>query len=72
MEITDEMIIDCAIQNGFKPISDCPTVCRAVTMWGKDLGEWWISEPKRISVRVVRDDDMKSYMRDLKINSLGI
>ena len=41
-------------------------------MWGKDLGEWWISEPKRITVRVVKDDDMKSYMRDLKINILGI
>jgi hypothetical protein len=72
MEITDEMIIDCAILNGFKPISDSPKVCRAVTMWGEDLGEWWISEPKRISVRVVRDSDMTVYMRDLKINSLGI
>jgi len=73
IKIDDKLIIDCAIKNGFKPLNtDFIRVYRATTVFGGDLGEWWISQPNISFVRVVKDSSVKSYLRDLKIKSLGI
>ena len=37
----------------------------------RDLGEWWwLSYPGGISTFVVKDDDLKAYKRDYKIDLL--
>ena len=36
----------------------------------RDLGEWWLSYPGGHSVFVVKDDDLKAYIREYKINNL--
>lgn len=36
----------------------------------KDLGEWWLSYPGGYSIFVVKDDDLKPYTRDYKIDLL--
>lgn len=40
----------------------------------KDLGEWWLSYPGSHSIFVVKDDDLKAYLkayiRDYKIDNL--
>lgn len=36
----------------------------------KDLGEWWLAYPGGNSIFVVKDDDLKAYIRDYKIDTL--
>jgi hypothetical protein len=46
-------------------------VSRAVTFSTKlDLGEWWISYPQCLRWFRVKDDDMKVFIRDKKINQI--
>jgi hypothetical protein len=87
MKVTNQMIINCAKEKGFKipskrinargvtyNITDKDiSVIRAKTLeflGGRDLGEWWISDPGSITQFRVTDTDIKSYIRDNNINNL--
>jgi hypothetical protein len=73
MEINDKLIIDCAVNDGYILYDDVVlTVTRGKTMFEKDLGEWWISDPKRNGVWVVKDAKLKAYIREIKLDDLGI
>ena len=73
MEINDKLIIDCAVNDGYIVYDDVVlTVTRGKTMFEKDLGEWWISDPKRNGVWVVKDSKLKAYIREIKLDDLGI
>ena len=73
MEINDKLIIDCAVNDGYILYDDVVVkVSRAKTVFNKDLGEWWISDPKRNGVWVVKDDKLKAYIREIKLDDLGI
>jgi len=73
MEINDKLIIDCAVNDGYIVYDDVVlTVTRGKTMFEKDLGEWWISDPKRNGVWVVKDAKLKAYIREIKLDDLGI
>lgn len=73
MEINDKLIIDCAVNDGYILYDDVVlTVTRGKTMFDKDLGEWWISDPKRNGVWVVKDAKLKAYIREIKLDDLGI
>jgi hypothetical protein len=73
MEINDKLIIDCAVNDGYILYDDVVIkVSRGKTMFDKDLGEWWISDPKRNGVWVVKDDKLKAYIREIKLDDLGI
>ena len=73
MEINDKLIIDCAVNDGYILYDDVVlTVTRGKTMFDKDLGEWWISDPKRNGVWVVKDAKLKAYIRQIKLDDLGI
>lgn len=73
MEINDKLIIDCAVNDGYILYDDVVVkVSRAKTMFKKDLGEWWISDPKRNGVWVVTDAKLKAYIREIKLDDLGI
>jgi hypothetical protein len=73
MEINDKLIIDCAVNDGYILYDDVVLkVSRGKTMFDKDLGEWWISDPKRNGVWVVKDDKLKAYIREIKLDDLGI
>ena len=73
MEINDKLIIDCAVNDGYIVYDDVVLkVSRGKTMFDKDLGEWWISDPKRNGVWVVKDAKLKTYIREIKLDDLGI
>jgi hypothetical protein len=73
MEINDKLIIDCAVNDGYILYDDVViTVSRGKTIYNTDLGEWWIRDPKRNGVRVVTDDKLKAYIREIKLDDLGI
>ena len=73
MEINDKLIIDCAVNDGYILYDDVVIkVSRGKTMFDKDLGEWWISDPKRNGVWVVKDAKLKAYIREIKLDDLGI
>lgn len=84
MKVTDEMIIDCAFSKGFKlptktfehfgrtyDINEKDIVIhRGQAVLKEDLGEWWLAYPGGNSIFVVKDDDLKAYIRDYKIDTL--
>lgn len=66
-----DLIIECAILSGWVPVRDINIIIhRAKTIYGKDLGEWWLQQPEVKSIRRVTDDELKSYLRDNKINKI--
>lgn len=66
-----DLIIECAILSGWDPVRNKNiTIHRAKTIYGKDLGEWWLQQSEITSVRRVTDDEFKSYLRDSKINKI--
>jgi hypothetical protein len=71
--IDKDLIIKCAILNGWKPVSNKDiSIHRAKTIYGTDLGEWWLQQAEIKSVRRVTDIELKSYLRDSKLNELGV
>ena len=68
-----DLIIECAILNGWTPVSNKDiTIHRAKSIHGKDLGEWWIHQSEVTFVRRVTDDELKSYIRDIKLKRIGV
>ena len=66
-----DLIIECAISNGWSPVVNKDiSVYRAKTIFDTDLGEWWLQQSEIRSVRRVTDDELKSYLRDIKINKI--
>jgi len=70
-------IIECAVADGFTyKKEDTLSVTRAKSMYGNDLGEWWIqttnNSGNRYSslVRRVTDEDLKQWRRDKKIDEI--
>ena len=71
MKINNDLIIKCAISNGWSPVVNKDiSVHRAKTIFDTDLGEWWLQQSEITSVRRVTDDEFKSYLRDSKINKI--
>jgi hypothetical protein len=68
-----DLVIKCAINSGWSPVRDKNiTVHRATTIFGSDMGEWWLHQPEVLSIRRVTDIELKAYMRDVNINKLGL
>jgi hypothetical protein len=68
-----DLVIKCAMNNGWSPVKNKNiTVHRATTIFGSDMGEWWIHQPEVLSIRRVTDIELKAYMRDVNINKLGL
>ena len=66
-----DLIIECAILNGWIPVTNKDiSIHRAKNIYGGDLGEWWLQQAGIRSVRRVTDDELKSYLRDIKINKI--
>ena len=70
-------IIECAVADGFTyKKEDLLRVTRAKTIYGNDLGEWWIQTSNNSdnrynsSVRRVTDQDLKQWRRDKKIDEI--
>ena len=73
MKINNDLIIKCAISNGWKPVLNKDiSVYRAKTMYDTDLGEWWLQQSEITSVRRVTDIELKSYLRDMNLEKIGI
>ena len=69
--ISNDLIIKCAISNGWSPVVNKDiSVYRAKTMYDTDLGEWWLQQSEITSVRRVTDIELKTYLRDYKINKI--
>jgi hypothetical protein len=41
-------------------------------MYDTDLGEWWLQQSEITSVRRVTDIELKSYLRDMNLEKIGI
>jgi hypothetical protein len=71
--ISNDLIIKCAISNGWSPVVNKDiSVYRAKTIYDTDLGEWWLQQSEIKSVRRVTDIELKSYLRDMNLEKIGI
>ncbi len=51
-------------------LTDCIKIHRGVTIYGTDLGEWWVSSDKSSLIFTVKDEEVKEYIRDDKIKNI--
>jgi hypothetical protein len=73
VKINNDLIIKCAISNGWNPVVNKDiSVYRAKTMYDTDLGEWWLQQSEITSVRRVTDIELKTYLRDINLEKIGI
>ena len=71
--INNNLIIECAISNGWIPVlNKSISVHRAKTIFDTDLGEWWLQQSEITSVRRVTDVELKTYLRDINLEKMGI
>jgi len=77
MEISNKLIIECAKVYGFEIPNHLTDedilITRARTtafVGNKDLGEWWLSYSGCFTVFRVTDDNIKVYLRDIKIKDI--